>query len=81
MVAILFYVVVDIDVLLSTFGAGLDRLLNKLHEFCTSSSLEVNVYKSRIIIFSCNKRKSNQEVFYLDKDPIEMTLGIKIPWD
>ena len=25
------------------------------------------------MIFGCNKRKSNQEVFYLDKDQIEIT--------
>jgi hypothetical protein len=44
--------------------------LNKLHDFCTSSSLEVNIYKSRIMIFGRTERKLNREAFYLDKDPI-----------
>ena len=39
-VAILLYG--DNVVLLSKLGAGLQRLLNKLYEFCTSSNLEIN---------------------------------------
>ena len=65
-VAILLYV--DDVVLLSRSCAGLQRLLNKLYEFCTSSSLEVNLAKTKIMIFGRNKRKLNQKVFYLDKD-------------
>ena len=64
-------------VLLSKFGVGLQRLLNKLYEFFTSSSIEVTFSKTKIMIFGYNKRKSNQEAIYLDKDPI----GIYIPWD
>ena len=47
--------------------------MNKLHEFLTSSSLKVNLSKTKIMIFDRNKRKSNQEAFYLDKDQIEIT--------
>ena len=47
--------------------------MNKLHEFLTSSSLEVNLSKTKIMIFDRNKKKSNQEAFYLDKDQIEIT--------
>lgn len=39
--AILF-VYVDNVVFLSKLGVGLQRLLNKLHEFCISSSLDVD---------------------------------------
>lgn len=64
---------VDDVVLHSKFGGGLHILLNKLHEFRTSSSLEVNISKSIIIIFRHNERKLNQKAFYLDKDSIELT--------
>ena len=60
-------------VLPSKSRVGLQRLLNKLHEFCTSSSLEVNLSEIEIMIFGRNKRRLNQEVFYLDKDQIEST--------
>ena len=54
-IAILLYV--DDVVLLSKLGAGLQRLLNKLHEFRTFSSLEVNLFnKTKIIIFVPDKR-------------------------
>ena len=75
----LFYTVVaillsaDDVVMLSKSGAGLQRLLNKLYEFCTSSSLDVNLSKTKIMIFGRNKRKLNQEAFYLGKDQIEIT--------
>ena len=70
-VVILLYV--DNVVLLFKSKVGLQRLLNKLYEFCTSSSLEVNLSKTNIIIFGHNKRKINQEAIYLNKDPIEVT--------
>ena len=66
MVAIFLFV--DNVVLLSRLGACLQRLLNKLYEFCSSSSLEVNLAKTKIMIFDHNKRKLNQKAFYLDKD-------------
>ena len=69
LVVILLYV--DIVVLLSNSWTCLQRLLNKLHEFCTS--LEDNLFKTKIMIFGRNKRKLNQEIFYLDNDQIEIT--------
>ena len=66
MVAILLYV--DDVVLLSRLGANLQRLVNKLYDFFTFSILEVNLAKTKIMIFSHNRRKINQEAFYLDKD-------------
>jgi hypothetical protein len=48
-------------------------LLNKMYEFCTLSSLEVNLAKIEIMIFGCNNRKLTQEAFDLDKDQIEIT--------
>ena len=74
-VGILLYV--DDVVLLSGLGTSLQRLLNKLVEVCTYSSLEVNLAKTRIMVFGCNKRKLNQEAFYLDKDQIEITHEFK----
>ena len=70
MVAVLLYV--EDVVLLCKSGVGLQKLLSKLYEFCTLASLEVNLSKTKIMIFSHNKRKLNQEAFYLDKDPIEI---------
>jgi hypothetical protein len=55
------------------FAYYLQRLLNKIYEFCTSSNLEVNLAKHEIMIFGRNNRKLNQEAFYLDKDQIEIT--------
>ena len=60
-------------VILSKFGASLQRLLNKLYGFCNSYNLEVNLSKTQIMTFDHNKRKLNQEAFCLDKDPIEIT--------
>jgi hypothetical protein len=52
---------------------GLQRLLNKLYNFYTSSSLEAILSKTKSMIFGHNKGKLNQEAFYLDKDPSEIT--------
>ena len=51
----------------------LTKLLNKLFEICTFSSLDVNLSKTKILIFGRNKRKLDQEAFYLGKDQIEIT--------
>ena len=71
MLAIILYV--DDVVLLSRWGASLQRLLNELYKFCTSSSLEVNLAQTKIMIFGCNKSKLNHEAFNLNKHPIEIT--------
>ena len=60
-------------IMLSKSRARLQRLLNKRHDFCTSSNLEVNLSKTKIMILGRNKRKLNQEAFYLDKDQIKIT--------
>ena len=49
------------------------KILNKLNEFCTSSSFEVNPSKTKFMIFGHNKRKLNQEAFHPNKDQIEIT--------
>ena len=59
-VAIIHYVG-DI-VLVSRLGSCLQRLLDKLY-FCTLSSLDVNLSKTKIMIFDHDKRKSNLDVF------------------
>ena len=63
--------------------ACLQRLLNKQYKFCTSSSLEVSLSPTQIMIFGRNKRNLNQEAIYLNKDQFEITheykyLGIKL---
>ena len=50
-----------------------DNYMNQLYEYFTSSSLDVNLSKTKIMIFGCNKTNLNQEAFYLDNDPIEIT--------
>lgn len=70
-VVILFYA--NNVIMLFKLGACLQRLLYKLHEFCTSSILEVNLSRTKIMIFGRNKRNLNQETLYLDKDRIEIT--------
>ena len=64
---------VDNIILLSKSRTKLQRLLKELHEFCTSSRLKVNLCKTKIMNFGCNKRKLNQKAFYLDNDQIEIT--------
>ena len=68
-----FSVYVDNVVMMSESWSGLQRLRNKLYESCTSSSLDVNLSKTRITIFGLNKRKLNQEAFHLGNDRIDKT--------
>ena len=63
----------DDVVLYSGSCTSLQRLLNKPYEFCIVSSLEVNLPKTKIIIYGCNKRKLKQKAFYIDKGSIEIT--------
>ena len=74
--------------LLSRSCVGLERLLNKPNEFCTSS-IQVNLAKTKIMVFGRNKRKLNQVALYLDKDQIKITHEYKswgettrtlVPW-
>ena len=67
-IAILLYL--DDVVFLSKPRASLERYLNKLYEFPTSSSLDVNLSKTKIVIIGHNKIKINQEAFYLAKNHI-----------
>ena len=55
----------------------LQRLLSKLYEFCTFSSLEVKLSMAKIMIFGRDKRKLNQEAFYLDMDQLDITREYK----
>jgi hypothetical protein len=74
-VATLLYVVVV--VLLSKSRPSLQKLQNKPYEGCTSSSLEVNISKTKTMIIGHNARKLNHEAFYLDKDQIGITQEYK----
>ena len=51
------FIAIILYVVLSKFGAGLQRLFNKPNEFCTYSSLEVKFSRTKITIFGHNKRK------------------------
>ena len=68
MVVILLYV--DDVIQLFKSRASLLRIFNKLNEFSTSFSLDINLSKIKIMIFGCNKNKLKQEAFYLGKDQI-----------
>ena len=72
-IVVAIFIYVEDIILLSKSRASLQRLLNKLYEFCTSSSLEVNPTTVKIMIFDRNQRKSNQEAFYPSKDQIKIT--------
>lgn len=48
---------------------------NKVHNFCISSSLDVNLYKTKGMICGQNKSKFNEKGFYLGKDQIKLTHG------
>ena len=61
----------DVVLLLKSRG-GLQRCLNKVYEFCTSSSLEVNLLKIKLMIYGRNKRQLNQEAYFIDKDQIKI---------
>ena len=54
--------------------------------FITSSILEVNLAKTKIMIYAHNKKKLNQKAFYLEKEQIEIAhkykyLRIDIYWE
>ena len=54
-------------VLLSTSPSGLQKCLDKLYEFCTSWRLEVNVTKSKVLIFNSNGKSFIDYFKYKDK--------------
>ena len=54
-------------VLLSTSPSGLQKCLDKLYEFCTSWKLEVNVTKSKVLIFNSNGKSFTDYFKYKDK--------------
>jgi hypothetical protein len=54
---------VDDAILFSTSRACFQRILNKLYAFCTSSSLDVNLPNTKIMVFGHNKGKLNQETY------------------
>ena len=58
-------------VLLSKSRIGLQRLLNKRYEFCTSSSLKSVYLRMKLWYLVATKGKQTKRLFYLDKDQIE----------
>ena len=69
---LLFFFMLTMFVMPPETGACLLIFMNKLHDFCTSSSLEVNWPRRKSTTFGCNKRQLNQEAFDLDKDKTEI---------
>lgn len=61
----------DNVVLLSKSWACFQKIMNKIYELCTSSSPNVNLPTTKIMIFGHNKRTLNQEAFSLSKYQIE----------
>ena len=69
-VAILLHI--DDVIVLSKSRIGLHKFYTS-YEFCTYYSMEVDFFKTKLMIFGRNKIKSNQEAFYLDQNQIEIT--------
>ena len=71
LVAIILYV--KNVVKLAKSWSSLQRLLHKLYEFYNNNSSLDGKKETKILIFGCNKRKLNQEAFWLDNEQIEIT--------
>ena len=73
----------DDIVLLSETKEGLQNCLNNLHNYCQIWKLEVNLKKTKIMIFRVKGIKINNEKFYLGILPLQRTreytyLGISL---
>ena len=68
-------------VILFKWGAHLRRLLNKLYEFFTIHTLEVNLTRVDILIFGCYMRRLNQKTFLLRQRPNWDYPWIQMHWD
>ena len=59
------------------FALYINIIITKIYEqkckFCIVFDLDVNLSKAKIMVFGCNKRKLNQETFYLGKNQNEIT--------
>ncbi|CAC5419756.1 unnamed protein product [Mytilus coruscus] len=66
----------DDVVLLSTSQSGLSRCLNKLEEYCKRWCIQVNLKKTKIVIFNKGVKmiKSN---FYFNGEPVENVRNYK----
>ena len=60
-------------VLLALTPKALQVNINILFDFCNSMGLEVNIKKTKIVIFSPPKRKQSYETFTLGGQPIQHT--------
>ena len=64
----------DDIVLMSETKEGLQNCLNNLNTYCQKWKLEINLKKTKIMIFGRNgTKKSNEETFYLNTLPVEKT--------
>lgn len=66
----------DDIVLLSETEKGLQSCINKLERFCTDSGLEINLKKSKVLIFNKAGRKS-KATFYFKNEELEQVTNYK----
>ena len=60
----------DDIILLSESNDGLQHCLDRLHNFCSSWNLEVNVEKSKVVVFNSNG-KTHKNCFLYDGNIVE----------
>ena len=60
----------DDIVLLSETDSGLQNCLNRLHSYCESWKLEVNIDKSKVIVFNSNG-KTYKDIFQYNNETLE----------
>ena len=70
-------------IILSRSKHGLQNCLNTLNHFCKSWKLDVNLKKTKVMIFQNKTRKLQNQNFYLDNRLVETTqeytyLGVKL---
>ena len=70
-------------VLLSTSGVGLNKCLKEIHNYCEKWHLEVNIKKSKILVFNSTGKKLSGQNFWVNGGKLEVVqsycyLGIEL---
>ena len=65
----------DYVALASDTISGLQKQLNYLHEFCIEYKLEVNVQKTKVVVFKNGGRLSSRENWYYADEKLECVNG------
>mgnify|MGYP002804766372 CR=1 FL=1 len=73
----------DDSIILSQTPMGLQNMLNKFTQYCALKGLELNVSKTKVMIFRGKRSKIVHHMFYVNEMPLEQVfsydyLGIRI---